>query len=199
MSEKIIIKKTTVVPSTVKVTGKKGERVIGDGKWIVGLFTNEGAFMTGAEYMKATGDVDGKYGRDWAKREYAVHYAAELADREKAGMSKAVADEREGADAAWKKAEGEREAAAKWRKEHKSEANLEALKKRADAVAKACKKDSAVKGLADATSSKADKMLTILRSDMIVAAGKVTVDDALAFIASKKEEAKSAKEESAVA
>lgn len=190
MSEKITIKKTTVVPSTVKVTGKKEERVIGDGKWIVGVFTDAGKFMTGAEYMKATGDVDGKYGRDWARKEYAQHYAHELATREKASMTAAVIEGLEEAEEKWEKAEKQREADAKWRKEHKSEANLEALKKRADAVAKACKKDSAVKGLADATSSKADKMLTILRSDLIVAAGKVTVDDALAFIASKKEEAK---------
>lgn len=186
MSEKIIIKKTTVVPSTVKVTGKKEERVISDGKWIVGVFTSEGAFLTGAEYMRATGDVDGKYGRDWASKEYAQHYAHELATREGANMSAAVTEGLEDAEEKWEKAEKKRQDDAQWRRDHKSEYALEGLKKKADAVAKMCKKDEAVKKFADYTADKAGKFVSLLQDETIAGEGIVKVDDALAFLAKMK-------------
>lgn len=185
--EKIQVVKVTVVESAVKVVKEEKSEIIKDGKFIVGMFTSNG-FMTAAQYAKAENNSDfaKKYGKDWAKEEYAVHYAQEIADLLCDGkVTERVSNNWAKMEAAYNVAEDKRKADAEYRKTHKDEVALKRLEKAASSAARTAKSES-VKAFSRTVASKCNKYLDMMGDEF------AELDAALESIAAAKAAVKAA-------
>lgn len=180
------INKITVVPASVKTgKGDNKEIIVNSDKWIIAILTDAGS-VTAADWILGNNKADfAVYGKAWSSKDYAIHYAGELADKIADGrVTSKVADRLVEANKAWNEAEGKRKAAAQWRKEHKDEVALSRLQKAADGAKKA--KSETVKKFGESVSGKAQKLVDLLHAVGEIDSAIVDVDSALDFIQKQK-------------